>query len=48
MAIYLVMKNNLKRLFCNKVTYIVLLVVPLLIAASGIISTKFTQDIIRI
>lgn len=48
MEIYLVMRNNLKRLFSNKITYIVLLIVPFLIVASGMISTKFTQDVIRV
>lgn len=48
MGTYLVMKNNLKRSFGTKTTYIVLLLIPFLIVASGIISTKFTQDILQI
>ena len=48
MATYLVMKNNLKRTFANKFTYLVMLLVPIAISFAGIVSGSFSNADIRV
>lgn len=48
MAAYLVMKNNLKRVFHNKLTYLWMVLIPVLIGLAGIMSTRIVEDKVRI
>ena len=48
LAAYLVMKNNLKRYFQSKMTYILVLIIPILISIIGIISTNLATEKIKI
>ncbi len=44
MAVYLVMKNNLKRVFQNRLTYLWMMLIPLLIGLVGIFSTSVVES----
>lgn len=48
LAVYLVMKNNLKRCFQNKTTYLLILSIPLLISIVGMISINITERNVKI
>lgn len=48
MAAYLVMKNNMKRVFQNKMTYLYLLLIPIVIALVGAISGAVSEKHIRV
>lgn len=48
LAPYLVMKNNLKRYFQSKTTYILILIIPILISIIGMISINLTVEKIKI
>lgn len=48
LAAYLVMKNNLKRCFQNKTTYLLIFMIPLLISVVGMISINFAQENLKI
>lgn len=48
LAAYLVMKNNLKRYFQNKTTYILTLLIPILISLIGMISINLSTQEIKI
>lgn len=48
MAIYLVMKNNLKRTFATRYTYVVMILIPVVISFLGTISNSFTGSSIRV
>jgi len=48
MEIYLVMKNNIKRNFLNKSTYIIIFLLPVIIAVIGMAISGISQSSIRI
>lgn len=48
LAAYLVMKNNLKRYFQNKTTYLLIVLIPLLISIVGIISINLGEAKVKI
>ncbi|MDO5573239.1 MAG: ABC transporter permease [bacterium] len=48
MAAYLVMKNNLKRVFHNKLTYLWMILIPAIIGLAGIMSTRIVENRIRV
>jgi len=48
MEIYLVMKNNLKRNFFKKSTYIIMFLLPVMIAVIGMITSGISQSSIRV
>ena len=48
LAAYLVMKNNLKRCFQNKTTYLLIFMIPVLISIVGMISINFSQANVKI
>ena len=48
MEIYLVMKNNLKRNFLKKTTYIIMLLLPVVISVIGITVNGISQSTIRV
>lgn len=48
MEVYLVMKNNLKRVFQNKITYLWMLLIPAAIGLLGMLSTSIMESRLRI
>ncbi len=44
MGIYLVMKNNLKRLFANKMTYLLMFIMPVMIVVGGMAGTQISLN----
>ena len=48
MGTYLAMVNNLKRQFANKMTYVLMLLIPVLIIGVGMLSSKFEEKTIRV
>lgn len=48
MGTFLVMKNNLKRIFANKYTYLLFILVPVLIVGTGVVGTRMTEKTIRV
>ena len=48
MAIYQVMKNNVKRNFSKKSTYIIMFLLPIMIAVIGMITSGISQSSIRV
>lgn len=47
MGTFLVMKNNLKRIFANKYTYLLFILVPALLVGAGIIGARMTEKTVR-
>ena len=48
MAVYLVTKNNLKRCFRKKSTYLFMLLIPILIGVVGMFTNNMKQPVIRV
>jgi len=48
MAIYLIMKNNLKRVFATKFTYMVMILIPVAISFISILSDSISNPKIRV
>ena len=48
MGTFLVMTNNLKRIFANKYTYLLFILVPVLIVGTGVVGTRMTEKTIRV
>lgn len=48
LAAYLVMKNNLRRCFQNRITYLLILIIPILISIVGMISINIATEKVKI
>lgn len=48
MAVYLVMRNNLKRCFSKKITYLFIVLIPIFVGGLGIFTNNITASSIRV